>query len=217
MTILLFSAACFLAYSNGSNDNFKGVATLFGSYTTTYKTAIGWATATTFFGAVCSIFFAKALAQTFSGVGLVSQDVVTSLEFLTAVAIGAALTVILATVTGFPISTTHSLMGGLVGGRLVAVGRQVNLAALGSSFVLPLVFSPLIAILLAGALYALFRCIRIGLSITKEWYVCIGQREEVIPIPQPTSALASAVSQQLMSRWTQRRTAGRGTAEKSLG
>jgi phosphate/sulfate permease len=28
---LLFFATCFLAYSNGANDNFKGVASLFGS------------------------------------------------------------------------------------------------------------------------------------------------------------------------------------------
>ena len=38
--LLLFIAACFLAYSNGANDNFKGVATLFGSGTTNYKKAI---------------------------------------------------------------------------------------------------------------------------------------------------------------------------------
>ena len=43
MTLLLFLAACFLAYSNGANDNFKGVASLFGSKTTSYGAAIGWA------------------------------------------------------------------------------------------------------------------------------------------------------------------------------
>jgi len=48
MLILLFLAACFLAYSNGANDNFKGVASLYGSRTATYKTALGWATITTF-------------------------------------------------------------------------------------------------------------------------------------------------------------------------
>jgi PiT family inorganic phosphate transporter len=29
--LLLFAATCFLAYANGANDNFKGVASLFGS------------------------------------------------------------------------------------------------------------------------------------------------------------------------------------------
>lgn len=30
MNTLLFAAACLLAYTNGANDNFKGVASLFG-------------------------------------------------------------------------------------------------------------------------------------------------------------------------------------------
>lgn len=33
MNPLLFTAACLLAYTNGANDNFKGVASLFGSDT----------------------------------------------------------------------------------------------------------------------------------------------------------------------------------------
>ncbi|MHC4182785.1 MAG: inorganic phosphate transporter, partial [Planctomycetota bacterium] len=88
--IILFLATCFLAYSNGANDNFKGVATLFGSKTTNYKNAIWWATITTFAGSVASIFFAHALVKTFSGKGLVPQVVSASPEFLTAVAIGSA-------------------------------------------------------------------------------------------------------------------------------
>ena len=54
-------ASCFLAYSNGANDNFKGVATLFGSKTTNYKYAIWWATITTFAGSLASIFLHIAL------------------------------------------------------------------------------------------------------------------------------------------------------------
>lgn len=111
--IILFLTTFFLAYSNGANDNFKGVATLFGSRTTNYKYAIWWATITTFAGSMASIFFAHGLASTFSGKGLVPQSVAISPEFLTAVGIGAAITVTVATITGFPISTTHSLTGAL--------------------------------------------------------------------------------------------------------
>src|SRR6266496_3900279 len=39
-TTLVFLAVCFLAYSNGANDNFKGVASLFKSRTCSYRTAI---------------------------------------------------------------------------------------------------------------------------------------------------------------------------------
>ena len=61
LIISLFLATLFLAYSNGANDNFKGVATLFGSGTTNYQTAILWATITTFAGGVASSFLAGAL------------------------------------------------------------------------------------------------------------------------------------------------------------
>ena len=37
MITLLFLAVVFLAYSNGANDNFKGVASLFGSQTANYR------------------------------------------------------------------------------------------------------------------------------------------------------------------------------------
>lgn len=37
---LLFGT--FLAFSNGANDNFKGVATLFGSNMTFYRKALAW-------------------------------------------------------------------------------------------------------------------------------------------------------------------------------
>src|SRR5829696_8115318 len=98
---LLFIATFFLAYSNGANDNFKGVASLFGSGTTTYRTAIVWATAATMAGSVASIFLAEALLKKLSGKGLVAEEFVGSQAFLLAVAIGAGLTVILATRFGF--------------------------------------------------------------------------------------------------------------------
>ncbi len=190
LLVLLFLATCFLSYSNGANDNFKGVATLFGSKTTDYKTAIRWATLTTFLGSVSAIFLAESLVMSFSGKGLVPDVIAASPEFLLAVAMGAGLTVMLASVTGFPIFTTHSLTGALVGSGLMAVGTKVNLAILGNSFFLPLLLSPLIAVVFGAAIYTIFRSIRIYTGITKEWCVCIGKTEKVIPVPQPTSALS---------------------------
>src|SRR5262245_46225757 len=135
---ILFLATCFLAYANGANDNFKGVASIFGSRTASYRTAISWATVTTFAGSVAAIFLAQALLRKFSGKGLVPDALTASPSFLLAVALGAGGTVILATLTGFPISTTHGLTGALVGAGLIAVGGQVNFAALGKNFVMPL-------------------------------------------------------------------------------
>ncbi|MBI4054508.1 MAG: inorganic phosphate transporter [Elusimicrobia bacterium] len=189
MPILLSLAACFLAYSNGANDNFKGVATLFGSGTTNYKGALGWATFSTLAGSLGSIFLARSLLRTFSGQGLVPDAVAGSPDFLLPVAVGAGLTVLLATLTGFPISTTHSLTGALLGAGLMAVGLQVNFAVLGQKFFLPLLLSPLLALTLGAAVYALFRYLRIQLGITKEWCLCVGETERIIPIPQPAPVL----------------------------
>lgn len=190
MAFVLLAAAFFLAYSNGANDNFKGVASLFGSRTTSYRIAIWWATATTFAGSVCSIFFAQALLKTFSGKGLAPERIVGSEHFLVAVAIGAGATVIAATLLGFPISTTHALTGAILGSGLIAAGREVSFHTLGSSFVLPLVLSPLLAVLLAALIYLSTRWLRLRFGVTKQWCICVGETEHLVARPQPTSVMS---------------------------
>lgn len=189
MTYLLFAAVAFLAYSNGANDNFKGVASLFGSGTTSYRTAITWATITTFAGSVCSLFLAQTLLTKFSGKGLVPDALTASPAFLLAVALGAGLTVILATRLGFPISTTHGLTGAIVGAGLAASGGQVAFGVLGSQFVLPLLLSPLVAVALGAAVYLTLRAVRLRAGITKESCFCVGEEVRVVPLPQPASVL----------------------------
>src|SRR5882757_530018 len=187
---LLFLVTSFLAYANGANDNFKGVASLFGSGTCGYRTAITWATITTFAGSIMSVFLAQTLLKKFSGQGIVPNHFAGSEYFLLAVAAGAGLTVILATLTGFPISTTHALTGAIIGCGLVAAGPAVNLAALGKGFVLPLLLSPVLAMVIAGLLYVIFHGARVALGLKKEWCICIGEHEQVIAMPQPNSLLA---------------------------
>lgn len=186
--VLLFLATCFLAYANGANDNCKGVASLFGSQTCSYRTAISWASITTFAGSIASIFLAQTLLKKFSGKGIVPDQIAGSEYFLLAVAIGAGVTVIIATFTGFPISTTHALTGAIVGCGFVAVGLGVNVSALGRGFVLPLLLSPILAIAVTGTLYVLFRALRIATGVTKEWCICVGAEERIVAIPQPSSA-----------------------------
>ena len=191
--LILLIPAAFLAYANGANDNFKGVATLFGSGVSNYKTAIGWATITTLAGSMASIFIAQGLIDQFSGKGLVSDALAGSPEFLLAVAAGAGMTVMLATVIGFPISTTHGLIGALVGSGLMAAGAEVDFGRLGTAFALPLLASPLLAVALSAPLYVLFRYLRISLGVKKEWCVCIGSCETVIPVAGPESVFAMSV------------------------
>jgi phosphate/sulfate permease len=126
-TLAIFVATVFLAYANGANDNFKGVATLFGSKTTNYKVAIWWATATTFAGSLCSIILADALLKSFSGKGLVPDAIADTSSFHLAVAFGAAMTVILATITGFPLGMA---IGGLLNARKVAMTMSNKITTL---------------------------------------------------------------------------------------
>src|SRR5688572_21908187 len=112
---ILFLGVCFVAFTNGANANFKGVASLYGSGTTTRRGALLWGTATTFAGSIAAIFLAEGLLKKFSGRGIVPDALVQSPDFLSAVAIGAALTSFLATRFGFPVSTTHALVGALLG------------------------------------------------------------------------------------------------------
>ncbi|PSB12827.1 inorganic phosphate transporter [Pleurocapsa sp. CCALA 161] len=181
-TIAIFAVTVFLAYANGANDNFKGVATLFGSKTTNYNVAIWWATATTFAGSLCSVILANALLQSFSGKGLVPDAIADTNSFHLAVAFGAAVTVILATVTGFPISTTHGITGALTGAGLAAIGTELNFAALGKSFFIPLLISPLMAIALGIGIYSLLHYGRIVLKIEKAWCVCVGSKQKLVPV-----------------------------------
>lgn len=126
MVVILFFATCFLAYTNGANDNFKGVATLFGSGITDFKKAIIWATISTMIGSIAAIFLAQELVKNFSGKGLLSDHLIQSPSFAIAIALGAAITVFGATKIGMPISTTHSLVGALFGSGVVAIGNEFN-------------------------------------------------------------------------------------------
>ncbi len=175
--ILLFLSACFLAYSNGANDNFKGVATLFGSGTTNYKKAINWATVTTFTGSVTAIFLASELVKNFSGKGLVPDALIGAPIFAISIAFGAALTVFMATKIGMPISTTHSLVGALFGAGVMAVGSQFNFEKLGNTFLMPLIVSPLMAALLSFMIYLLFRSARKKLGVTKKTSLNIYEKQ----------------------------------------
>jgi PiT family inorganic phosphate transporter len=171
---LLLVFSLFMAYANGANDNFKGVATLYGSGAATYKRALTLATAATFAGSVASIYMAAALVKQFSGRGIVSSDVVSTPVFAMAVAAAAAATVLLATWRGLPISTTHALIGGIIGAGAAAIGPNLNLSVLGAQFVAPLVLGPLVAIGLTSMLYWVMHRTATRMRISRETCVCVG-------------------------------------------
>lgn len=153
---VLFLAVCFVAFTNGANANFKGVASLYGSGTTTLRTAALWGTATTFAGSLTALFLAEGLLLSFRGRGVVPDELVASETFVCAVALGAALTSFLATRLGFPVSTTHALVGALAGAGLAGSG-EVRFPALAKLFFYPLFFSPVVAAAAGAAVYLVLR------------------------------------------------------------
>jgi PiT family inorganic phosphate transporter len=178
--ILTLVIGLLVAFANGANDNFKGVATLFGSGSTSYRTALAWASATTALGSLAALMLAQGLITAFEGRGLVPASVVADAGFPLAVAFAAGGTVLAATRFGFPISTTHALIGGMVGAGLVRSAAGIDLGALGGGLLLPLLTSPLIALLLALLVYPITRRLRERLRVTPQTCVCVGS--EVVAV-----------------------------------
>ncbi len=188
---ILLVCVFLLAWANGANDNFKGVATLYGSNTTTYRKALIWATGATLAGSLVSVVFASRLVSAFRGKGLVPEEFLGP-GLLVAVAGAAAVTILLATFLGMPTSTTHALTGALVGAGLAAAGKAgVGWQALGTKFARPLLLSPVLSIGLTAIVYIGFRVARRRLGVEKETCVCVAEGQ-LVPLG---SAAMSGVSQ----------------------
>ncbi|CAG1012484.1 Low-affinity inorganic phosphate transporter 1 [Burkholderiales bacterium] len=145
MEFVLIGVALSLAFGNGANDNFKGFATVWGSATLGYRPALTLATLATVAGSLASLALAGTLSEQFSGRGLVPDAIAGTPGFVFTVGLAAAITVWLATRLGLPVSTTHALIGGLVGAGLGLAGSDVQLSQLAGLFLLPLLASPLLA------------------------------------------------------------------------
>lgn len=164
LLILIVLAVGVVAYTNGANANFKGVASLYGSGTTSYRTAVNWAALTTAAGCAAAMWMGSSMVKVFSGKGLVPEALIAQPMFLLTVAAGAGATGFLANRLGFPVSTTHMLTGALLGAGWMADDGAVNVARLWESFLKPLLLSPVIAVVAGGVLYLLLKVVRLAPS-----------------------------------------------------
>jgi thiosulfate/3-mercaptopyruvate sulfurtransferase len=155
LTWMILVAAVVVAYANGANANFKGVASLYGSGTSGYAGAVRWAAVATAAGSLAAGGWGGAMVKAFSGRGLVPDAMAAEPRFLLAVAGGAGGAGLLATRLGFPVSTTHLLVGGLVGSGWVA--GSVNGGKLWESFLRPLLVSPVLAVVAGVIVHAVVR------------------------------------------------------------
>jgi PiT family inorganic phosphate transporter len=88
-----------------------------------------------------------------------------------------------------PVSTTHGLVGALIGAGWAA-GSAISWRSLGGQFFLPLLVSPVVAITLTGLCYPLFHLARVRWSITEQTCFCVGQETvEVVPVLSHVAAL----------------------------
>lgn len=144
--IIVAMAGFAIAWANGANDVSKGIATLVGAGVTDYKRALKWGTLFTAIGAFGAIFVAQALVETFGG-KLLASDIVPTLAIATATILGAAGWVLFATRAGLPVSTTHSIVGSLVGVTLFAFGTAgIAWEPLFFKVAIPLLVSPFVAL-----------------------------------------------------------------------
>jgi PiT family inorganic phosphate transporter len=144
---VILTLGVLVAYVNGSNDVSKGIATLAGSGVSDYRRAILWGTVWTGLGGFAGALLAGAMVETF-GKGLLASGIVPTFAAAIATILGAAAWVALATNAGLPVSTTHAIVGSIVGVGAIAYGFSgVNWAVVGSKIVLPLLLSPIVALI----------------------------------------------------------------------
>jgi PiT family inorganic phosphate transporter len=171
MEFLALALVALLAYANGSNDLSKGIATLIGSGVTRYRRAILWGTAWTVVGGGIALRFSTAMIATFSHwVNASTQPI----AFPLAVLLAASLWVLLSSLTGLPVSTTHAITGAVLGAGVAAFGREnLRWGAFASTLALPLFLSPFVA--LAAARLAI-PFIRRTFCCWKGQCLCLGFR-----------------------------------------
>ncbi len=146
-----------LAYFNGANDVSKAIATLVGSGVSNYRRAITWGSLCTVVGAFTSTFLAVGLVSTFTK-GLIAGSAHLTEQFALATLVGAVAWVYAATRLALPVSTTHAITGAVVVTGIAAFGLdKVLWANLGNKILLPLLVSPLVALIFGLILFWLIQ------------------------------------------------------------
>ncbi len=157
MAVIGLVLVLLLAWSNGANDISKGIATLVGNGSANARAAVLWGTFCTALGGLVALLWGAALIKTFSSAFL-NVDFIVDLRFIASTLVGAAGWVFVATRLGWPVSTTHALLGGVVGAVWAVAGfAGLEMDAVTRKALLPLLISPLIAIGLCAGLLLLAR------------------------------------------------------------
>lgn len=147
----------FMAFSLGANDVANAMASAVGAKAITIRQAIIIAASLNFIGAV---FLGSQVASTICR-GIINPEVITDQQILMlgmfASLLSSALWVLVATLTALPVSSTHSIVGSILGFGIVAGGADVVQWWSLSGIVLSWIVSPFFGALIA---YLVFMHIR---------------------------------------------------------
>jgi PiT family inorganic phosphate transporter len=157
--VVVIAIALAFDFTNGFHDTANAVATSVSTRALSARTAVAVAAVMNFLGA----FTSTKVAQTV-GSGLINTQTATA-HVLLAALIGAITWNLLTWQLGLPSSSTHALIGGLIGAAIAQGGpNPVDWGAFWSKIAAPGLASPLIGLVLAGALMVailwLFRRVR---------------------------------------------------------
>ena len=140
----LIAVALFFDFLNGLHDAANSIATIVSTRVLRPRYAVLWAA---FFNFIAFLFFGLHVADTL-GTGIVSASVIDA-RVIFAALMGAIAWNILTWVLGIPSSSSHALVGGLVGAGLAKAGPSVVVwEGLGKT-VAAIVLSPLLGFVLA--------------------------------------------------------------------
>ncbi|MEY2514301.1 MAG: inorganic phosphate transporter, PiT family, partial [bacterium] len=143
--VIVVCTALVFDFTNGFHDTANAVATSISTRALAPKTAVGLAAALNFVGAFISIQVAATVAGGIVDAGLINTTVIF------AGLIGAIFWNLLTWYFGLPSSSSHALIGGVVGAAFVAKGADAILAnGLVEKVMVPALVAPVIAFLCAG-------------------------------------------------------------------
>jgi inorganic phosphate transporter, PiT family len=156
LLIIVVITALAFDFTNGFHDTGNAMATSIASGALKPKVAVTMSAVLNLVGAFLSTAVAAAIAK-----GLVEPGLVT-LELVFAGLVGGIVWNLLTWLFGLPSSSSHALIGGIVGAMLAAAGASgVVWTGLVSKVLIPAVLAPVMAAIIAGAAtWLVYRMVR---------------------------------------------------------
>ncbi|GGT66315.1 inorganic phosphate transporter [Streptomyces lateritius] len=139
LTIVVVTALVF-DFTNGFHDTANAMATTISTGALKPKTAVAMSAVLNLVGAFLSVEVAKTISK-----GLVNEEGIQP-EVILAALVGAILWNLLTWLVGLPSSSSHALMGGLIGATIASIGVSgVNGGVVVTKVLIPALAAPLVA------------------------------------------------------------------------